>query len=338
MSPFFWVANPLFTSHPSIGLQPALHPAFANPSPQKLQLSRCSAQTATATLNFPGFLGASLSADYWWPILASRPNWGKLCQTPSFARQVPVTGDGACSTIFSHRNHQLEPLFHLRHRRAWQLVFIKQGCWKKRQTKKSHSSETFLRQSLEKMSTTKLFSYPPRKCPLRPKSSKYSLACFHFCLSSFLRGNELPESWSPPASVAPSAVFAYLGLSRDICLHYPLCPLLLPPTAHHLSSTKVEKRKLGCIVHGRRILFSLQLICFWAALKQRIQTRYIIVWGQTKPQNLLSCHVMAIYFSNSSLRNPCWIIKSTRYRYILIGYSCVLFTFYQNWAKDVWTF
>ena len=128
------------------------------------------------------------------------------------------------------------------------------------------------------------------------------------------------------------------GLSRDICLHYPLCPLLLPPTAHHLSSTKVEKRKLGCIVHGRRILFSLQLICFWAALKQRIQTRYIIVWGQTKPQNLLSCHVMAIYFSYSSLRNPCSIIKSTRSRYILIGYSCVLFTFYQNWAKDVWTF
>ena len=59
----------------------------------------------------------------------------------------------------------------------------------------------------------------------------------------FSRVNEPPVSWSPPASVAPSAVFAQLGLSRDICLHYPPLPPLPTRAPHHLSSTIVEKKE-----------------------------------------------------------------------------------------------
>ena len=178
-NPFSEVANQPFTYRPSIQWG-----ATCNPSTQKLQLSRCSAQTATATLNFPGFLGASLSADYWWPILASRPNWGKLCQAPSFARQVPVTGDGACSTIFSHRNHQLEPLFHLRHRRAWQLVLHQTRMLKK----ETNQKKPFFRNISEAISwedvNNKIVFIPDQKMSIQYNQKPHNIH-LHAFISAF---------------------------------------------------------------------------------------------------------------------------------------------------------
>ena len=173
--------------------------ATSNPSTQKLQLSRCSAQTATATLNFPVFFRREpvrwlLMAD----SVAGRPNYVKhrllLVMSP-----WQVTGRAG---QFSSNNTLNIKLVSIKMIFLCFYVFV--------------FNFRNLRADLDNRSNT-----TPSQYGIVLKI--WEIILMNLLISNFL--SCLQRQWVPSKAVAPSAVFAYLGLSGDICLHYQPSPL-----------------------------------------------------------------------------------------------------------------
>ena len=215
-NPFSGVANQPFTYRPSI--------QWTSEEPRLQSINSKAAIIALFGPNryrhpqFPRFLGASLSADYWWPIV-----WQ--------AAQI-MSSTVFCSSC--HRDRWRGVLDNFLPTTLWTLSWfqwkwflfcdnIRNLCLIEN---RSNTTFQFFCSFLDCL--PKCFFLRQKHHFLQPNQYSIVLVSWEIILMNLLISNFLSclqWQWVPSKAVAPSAVFAYLGLSGDICLHYQPSPL-----------------------------------------------------------------------------------------------------------------